>query len=77
MGLNSEWHIAIQSEMSEETWSEIPSHLQEQIKHKRIEVKDAKKLYRKDPEWIEVNKKVRQALDERAVVEARIRIKNK
>lgn len=77
MGLNSEWHIAIQSEMSEETWSEIPQHLQEQIKHKRIEVKDAKELYRKDDEWIEANKKVRESLDARAEIEARIRIKNK
>ena len=77
MGAISEWHIAIQSEMSEDTWSEIPKHLQEQIKHKKIEVKDAKKVYRKDPEWIELNQIVRKALDLRAEREAKIRIENK
>lgn len=77
MGHQSEWHIAIQSEMSEETWSEIPKHLQEQIKHKKIEVKDAKKLYREDEQWDYLNKDVRKALDARSEREAQIRINNK
>ena len=77
MGAISEWHIAIQSEMSEDTWSEIPKHLQEQIKHKKIEVLDAKKVYRKDLEWNELNQIVRKALDLRAEREAKIRIENK
>jgi len=69
--------VRIVAEMQEGIYTQIPEHLRDEMKVKTIDIPDAKELYRKDETWIEANKKVRESLDARAEIEARIRIKNK
>lgn len=69
--------VRIVAEMQEDVYTQIPEHLRDEMKLKTIDIPDAKELYRKDENWIEANKKVRESLDARAEIEARIRIKNK
>jgi hypothetical protein len=76
MGATKEWAIWLRGEMPEEVYTQIPEHLKDDIKIKVIDIPDAKKLYRKDEEWNELNKQVKKALDLRAEREAKIRIEN-
>ena len=69
--------VRIVAEMQEDIYTQIPEHLRDEMKVKTIDIPDAKELYRKDETWKEANKKVRESLDARAEIEARIRIKNK
>lgn len=69
--------VRIVAEMQEDIYTQIPEHLRDEMKVKTIDIPDAKELYRKDENWKDANKKVRESLDARAEIEARIRIKNK
>ena len=69
--------VRIIAEMQEDIYTQIPEHLRDEMKVKTIDIPDAKELYRKDETWKDANKKVRESLDARAEIEARIRIKNK
>ena len=69
--------VRIVAEMQEDIYTQIPEQLRDEMKVKTIDIPDAKELYRKDETWKDANKKVRESLDARAEIEARIRIKNK
>ena len=72
-----EFLVGIVAEMQEDIYTQIPEQLRDEMKVKTIDIPDAKELYRKDETWKDANKKVRESLDARAEIEARIRIKNK
>jgi hypothetical protein len=77
MGLQSEWQIEIRAEMVEAVYLQIPQHLREEMTIKRIDIPEAKDLYRKDEQWKYLNRDVKKALDLRAEREAKIRIENR
>jgi len=69
--------VRIRCEMSEETFSEIPEHLKDEMKIKSIEAVNFKEVYRKDEQWRKFNTLVGDAMQARSEWEAKIRIANR
>jgi len=65
--------VQIIAEMKDEVFLEIPSHLREQMKIKRIDQPNFRPVYEQDAEWKEKHKGVIEALKERSEREDEIR----
>ncbi len=71
--------VHIQAEIDESVWNELPIDYQQWFKIKRIEVEringeHAKDVYRKDPKWVELNKAMIEAIENRRNREEQIRV---
>ena len=69
--------VRIRCEMSEETFSEIPEHLRDEMKIKSIEAANFKEAYKKCEQWRKFNTLVGDAMEARSEWEAKIRIENR
>lgn len=65
--------VQIIAEMKDEVFLEIPSHLREQMKIKRIDQPNFRQVYEQDAAWKEKHKVVIEALKERSEREDEIR----
>ena len=65
--------VQIIAEMKDEVFLEIPSHLREQMKIKRIDQPNFRPVYEQDAKWKEKHKGVIEALKERSEREDEIR----
>ena len=65
--------IQIIAEMDERLYLDIPSHLREQMKVKRIDQPNFRPIYEKDKEWSERHKSVIESLKSRSMREDEIR----
>lgn len=65
--------IQIIAEMSDEVFLEIPSHIREQMKIKRIDQPNFRQVYEQDKEWKELHKGVIEASKARSEREDEIR----
>ena len=71
--------VQIQAEIDEDAWNELPNEYKYKFKMKRIEVEringeHAKDVYRKDPKWVELNKAMIEAIENRRNREEQIRV---
>lgn len=69
--------IQIIAEMSEQTYMDIPSHLREQMKLKRIDQPNFRPIYEKDNKWKERHQSVIEASKSRSEREDEIRAMHK
>jgi len=69
--------IRVRAEMDEDTFRRIPEEVREQMRITRIEASNFREIYRNDPDWKELNKSLRTAIDERAQREAEIRLESR
>ena len=69
--------VRLRAEMSEETFTQIPEHLRDEMKIKSIEAANFKEIYKKDEQWRKFNKLVGESIQARADWEAKIRLANR
>lgn len=65
--------VQIIAEMNDELFLEIPSHLRDQMKLKRIDQPNFRPVYEQDKEWKERHKEVIEAVKKRSEREDEIR----
>ena len=66
--------IIIKAEITEEVFNNIPDEVKDQIKIKSIEAKDYKEAYKTSPTWKAITKEIGSLLNDRAKIEAGIRV---
>jgi predicted small metal-binding protein len=69
----NDWSIQLNAEMDAEIFQQIPEHLRDQIKTKKIDYAHMKPIYKKDKLWNDVNDQLKELYKTRAEIEARIR----
>lgn len=69
--------VRLRAEMSEETFTQIPEHLRDEMKIKSIEAANFKDVYKKDKAWSLLQKEMIKALEARAQREAQIRVESR
>tara|TARA_R110000824_G_scaffold38477_8_gene117504 strand:- start:2475 stop:2714 length:240 start_codon:yes stop_codon:yes gene_type:complete len=69
--------VRLRAEMSEETFTQIPEHLRDEMKIKSIEAANFKEVYKKDKAWSLLQKEMIKALEARAQREAQIRVESR
>jgi len=79
MGASKElfMEVRLRAEMSEETFTQIPEHLRDEMKIKSIEAANFKEVYKKDKIWRDLNKEMVEVLKDKAEREAQIRVANR
>ena len=79
MGASKElfMEVRLRAEMSEETFTQIPEHLRDEMKIKSIEAANFREVYKKDKVWSKLQKEMVAALEARAEREAQIRVANR
>ena len=69
--------VRLRAEMSEETFTQIPEHLRDEMKIKSIEAANFKEIYKKDDIWKCLQDEMVDAFKKRQKREAEIRIEHK
>lgn len=69
--------IEILAQMSEQVYMDIPSHLRDQMKIKRIDQPNFRPIYEKDAKWKELHKDVIESAKARSEREDEIRALHK
>lgn len=69
----SDWSIQLNAEMDAETFEQIPEHLRDKIKTKKIDYAHMRDIYKKDELWKKLHADVIEAVQLRADRESEIR----